>query len=95
MSYFYLQFKPYVSYRTPDISQGEFTAEDLFNEIYSEKIENDFKQNKLNAEGNSLEPSEEEKLTCTEAFNNARKVGSDLFSQDRPYPTREELLNLD
>lgn len=92
---FELQFQPYVSYRSPENSRSEFTARELFDYIYCDKIEEDFKNKKLDAEGNPLEPSEEEKLTAQEAFDRGRRTGSDLFTQDRPYPTRRERLGLD
>lgn len=89
---FYLQFLPYVSYRAVESSRIEFTARELFDYIYCDKIEDDFKNNKLDADGNPLEPSEDEKLTAQEAFDQGRRTGSDLFTQDRPYPTRDERL---
>ncbi|XP_075232811.1 mitochondrial ribosomal protein L41 [Lycorma delicatula] len=79
--------KPYVSYRVPDIVQPEFTPEQLFNAVYRDKIEKDFKEGKLDDNGNSLEPSEEEKLTPEEAKIKARQTGSDLFC---PRSKREE-----
>ncbi len=85
---FYLfQFQPYVSYRCNDVVHPEFTARDLFDAVYGDKIEKDFSEGKLDEDGNPLEPSDDEKLTATEAFNRARKTGTDLFTQDRPYPT--------
>ncbi|KAF7287196.1 mitochondrial ribosomal protein L41 [Rhynchophorus ferrugineus] len=73
------KFKPYVSYRTKEVVQSEFTAQDLFNVVYAPKIAKDFKEGKLDEQGNPLEPSPEEKQTPAEAFLNARKTGSDLF----------------
>ncbi|OQR79801.1 39S ribosomal protein L41 [Tropilaelaps mercedesae] len=73
------KLKPYVSYNVPDVVQSEFTAEDLFEAIYSEKIENDFREGKLDADGNPVEPSPEEKMTKEEAWANAKKTGADLF----------------
>lgn len=92
---FNLQLKPYVSYRSPENYRPEFTARELFDYIYCDKIEEDFKNKKLDAEGNPLEPSEEEKLTSQEAFDQGRRTGSDLFTQDRPYPNRRQRLGLD
>lgn len=74
-----LQLKPYVSYRTPDVVQSEFTPKDLFNAVYSEKIVNDFKNGKLTETGKPLEPSPEEQLTPEEAYIQARKTGTDIF----------------
>ncbi|XP_037949581.1 39S ribosomal protein L41, mitochondrial [Teleopsis dalmanni] len=73
------KFKPYVSYRAPDVVQSEFTSLDLFNAIYSQKIIDDFKDGKLNADGSSTKPSDAENLTATEAYTRARKTGSDIF----------------
>lgn len=46
----YLQLKPYVSYKVEEISQSEFTAEDLFNECYAKKIVADFKSGTIDVE---------------------------------------------
>ncbi|XP_063698808.1 large ribosomal subunit protein mL41 [Culicoides brevitarsis] len=73
------EFQPYVSYRTPDVTQSEFTSQDLFNAVYAKKIVEDFKANKLNEAGEPLEPSPEEKLTPDEAIVMARKTGSDFL----------------
>lgn len=73
------QFKPYVSYRAPDVTQSEFTSQDLFNAIYAKKIIKDFQTGKLNKNGEPLEPSEEEKLKKDEAWIKARQTGSDLI----------------
>ncbi|CAD7089505.1 unnamed protein product [Hermetia illucens] len=73
------KLKPYVSYKTPDIVQSEFTSLDLFNSVYAKKIVEDFNQGKLDSQGMPLEPSKEEKLTPEEAVQNARKTGSDIF----------------
>ncbi|XP_050299832.1 39S ribosomal protein L41, mitochondrial [Anthonomus grandis grandis] len=73
------ELKPYVSYRTPDIVQTEFTAEDLFNVVYAPKITKDFEEGKLDDNGNPLEPSLEEKLTPEEAKQKARQTGSDML----------------
>lgn len=73
------KFKPYVSYRAPDVTQTEFTTQDLFNAIYAEKIIKDYKEGKLDEYGEPIEPSEEEKLTSKEAWLRARKTGSDFL----------------
>nr|CAD7455131.1 unnamed protein product [Timema tahoe] len=77
------KLKPYVSYKAPDVVQSEFTAQDLFNVVYSKKFAEDFKQGKLDQDGNPLEPSSEESLTPQEAFVQARKTGSDLFAESK------------
>lgn len=80
---FGFQLKPYVSYRAPEVTQSEFTAKDLFNAVYRQKIVNDFKNKKLNDNGDPTEPSEEELLTPEQAKIKARQTGSDMFSQGR------------
>lgn len=75
------KLKPYVSYKCPDVVQSEFTSQDLFNAIYSEKIVEDFKQGQLKSDGTSEQPSDAELLTKEEAFQNARKTGSDIFKE--------------
>ena len=62
------ELKPYVSYRTKEIYQEPLTAKDLFNAIYGHKMLRDFKEEKLDENGCSLEPSEEEQLTPDEAW---------------------------
>ncbi|XP_013786140.1 39S ribosomal protein L41, mitochondrial-like [Limulus polyphemus] len=76
------ELKPYISYQAPDVTQGEFTARDLFNVIYSKKIIDDYEAGKLDNAGNPLAPSEEEKMTAEEAKIKARMTGSDIFSDD-------------
>lgn len=73
------KLKPYVSYKAPDVVQSEFTSLDLFNAVYSQKIIEDFKAAKLQADGNSMEPSPNEQLSADEALQRARKTGSDIF----------------
>lgn len=75
------ELKPYVSYRVPDVIQGEFKPQDLFYAVYSQKIAEDFKEGRLDKDGNSLQPSEEELLTAEEARNKANSVGADKFSE--------------
>jgi len=76
--------KPYVSHKTADIYQTEFTPENLFEAVYKSKIVRDFNENKLDEQGNPLEPSEMEKMTPEEAWILARKSGSDIFSERIP-----------
>ena len=45
----------------------------------------DFKENKLDAEGNSLEPNELEQLTPEQAESLALQTGSDIFTGGAPY----------
>jgi len=72
--------KPYVSYKTKEINQEELTSRDLFNVIYGSKIVQDFKEGKLDSEGNSREPSPLEQLSAEEALKMSRQTGSDIFS---------------
>ena len=77
--------KPYVSYATEEIYQEELTSRDLFNVIYGKKIIEDFKSNKLDKDGYSLEPNELEKLSPETAEMLAKKTGSDIFLGGVPY----------
>lgn len=71
--------KPYVSYKTPEVIQSEFTSEDLFMAIYSKKIVEDFKNGKLKEDGSPEEPSENELVDAKTAWIRARQTGSDIF----------------
>lgn len=73
------QLRPYVSYKAPEVIQSEYTSHDLFNAIYAQKIIDDFKNNLLNEDGNPIQPSKNEQLTVEQAWNQARKTGSDIF----------------
>lgn len=73
------QLKPYVSYKTSDVVQSEFTAQNLFDAVYGKKIIDDYNNGRLQADGNPKEPSAEERLTADEAWIRARKTGSDIF----------------
>lgn len=73
------KFKPYVSYRAPDVIQSEFTSQDLFNAIYAQKVIDDFKSGALEEDGSPKNPSPEEALEPEEAWVRARKTGSDIF----------------
>jgi large subunit ribosomal protein L41 len=78
------QLKPYVSYATKDIYQDELTSQDLFNAIYGPKIVADFKQGKLDENGNPIEPTSLEMMTPDEAYVKARQTGSDIFQGGEP-----------
>lgn len=71
--------KPYVSYKAVDVTQSEFTPQQLFDAVYSKKIVTDHKKGKLDVDGQPLEPSEEEKLQPEEAVARAKRTGSDIF----------------
>lgn len=73
------KLKPYVTYKTPEVVQSEFTSQDLFNAVYAKKIIDDFKNNKLDQKNNSMEPSNNEQRTPQESWDQARKTGSDIF----------------
>lgn len=75
--------KPYVSYRTADFTQSEFTAEDLFNAVYSNKVVEDWNKKQLNEDGTPKNPSEDEQLGPDEAYQRARKTGADIYG-DKP-----------
>ncbi|KAG5332328.1 RM41 protein, partial [Acromyrmex heyeri] len=76
--------KPYVSYRVGEIREPEFTAQDLFDVVYSKKIKEDFASGQLDENGEPLNPSEYEKLTPQQAKEQAEKTGCDLFSEKKP-----------
>jgi large subunit ribosomal protein L41 len=73
------KFKPYVTYKTPEVVQSKLTSQDLYNAVYAQKVIDDFKEDRLNEDGTSKQPTEEELLTPEEALNRARKTGSDIF----------------
>lgn len=73
------KLKPYVSYKTTEVTNSEFTSHELFNAIYAKKIIEDFKNDQLNEDGSSKEPSVHEEMTPDEAWTKARKTGSDIF----------------
>lgn len=75
------ELKPYVSYRATPFTQNEFTPEDLFNAVYSQKIVDDWNSKQLNADGSPKNPSEDERLTPEEAEIRARKTGADIFGE--------------
>ena len=75
------QLKPYVSYRCPEVIQEEFTARDLFNAVYSDKITADFERGALTETGQALEPSADEQLTPDQARRRARAVHSDIWEK--------------
>ena len=59
--------------------QDELTSKDLFDAVYASKIIKDFKQKKLDENGQPLEPSPEESMTPEVAWTLARQTGSDIF----------------
>ncbi|UYV81631.1 MRPL41 [Cordylochernes scorpioides] len=79
-----LELKPYVSYRTAEVIQSEFTSQDLFNAVYRPKIISDFNAGMLDEAGNPLEPSPKESLTAEQAEIQARQTGSDIFEVPMP-----------
>lgn len=69
------QLKPYVSYKAEDIETRPFTAKELFDHVYAEKIETDFKLD-----------SKEDYTVTGEEIDNARlkalQTGADLFEEN-------------
>ncbi|XP_043258079.1 39S ribosomal protein L41, mitochondrial [Colletes gigas] len=77
--------KPYVSYKCQGIKQRAFTAKDLFDLVYADKIEKDFKDGQLGPNGEPLNPSEYESMTPEEAAQKAEKTGTDIFTMKRKW----------
>ncbi|GJQ81512.1 hypothetical protein Trydic_g14665 [Trypoxylus dichotomus] len=73
------KLKPYVSYRTPDVVQSEFTPNDLFNVVYGPKIAKDFEEGLLNEDGSPKQPSAQEKMSKEEALLKAKQTGCDML----------------
>ena len=59
--------------------QPEWTSQELFYQIYGKKLLDDYENDRLDEDGNPLEPSEEENLTPDVALSRARQTGSDVF----------------
>ena len=59
--------------------QEPFTSQDLFNIVYGKKILSDYKEGKLDGQGQPLEPSPEESMTADEAEIKARQVSLQRF----------------
>ncbi|XP_011496993.1 PREDICTED: 39S ribosomal protein L41, mitochondrial [Ceratosolen solmsi marchali] len=74
------KLKPYISYKCENVSQSKFTAKDLFNAIYREKIIQDFNTKKLDVSGQPFNPSKEEQINIKEARKIASKPGSDIYT---------------
>ncbi|XP_064470438.1 large ribosomal subunit protein mL41-like [Ornithodoros turicata] len=74
------ELKPYVSYRAAEVTQGEFTARDLFDAIYSEKVSKAFEEGIEDEEAHARVLSEH--LTKEEAWKRAHQTGSDIFPAD-------------
>lgn len=69
------QLKPYVSYRTEELETRPFTAKELFDCVYADKIESDFQ----------LESKEDYTVTSEEidqARLKALQTGADLFEHN-------------
>ena len=54
--------------------QEELSSKDLFHAVYGKKILRDFKEGKLDDDGNSAEPSEDESMTRDEAWVSKRVI---------------------
>ncbi|OTF72852.1 39S ribosomal protein L41, mitochondrial-like protein [Euroglyphus maynei] len=72
------KLKPYVSYRTNEIHQSEFTAEDLFNSTYGAEIISKH-QEKETIPKSWIDYDEQ---SIIDAKNNALKTGADLFNHN-------------
>ena len=74
--------------------QPEWTSRDLFYQIYGKKLLDDYENDRLDEDGNPLEPSEEENLTPDVALSRARQTGSDAFEgcfeRSREWKTRRD-----
>lgn len=80
--------KPYVSYRVTDVKKREYTAKDLFNLVYADKIKKDFKEGQLSPDGEPLNPNDYEALTPEEARIRAEMTGTDIFQMDVERPKK-------
>lgn len=83
-----------MSYKVKNVVQSEYRAKDLFDAIYAPKILKDFKEGKLDENGNPLHPNEYESLTAEEAMIRARKTGSDFFDSDLQKRDKKEQENV-
>ena len=63
-----IPFFKYIGFSPSLCSQEELTSKDLFHAVYGKKILRDFKEGKLDEEGNPAEPSAEEGMTRDEAW---------------------------
>ncbi|CAH1796975.1 unnamed protein product, partial [Owenia fusiformis] len=63
------KLKPYVSWKTPDVVQGEFTPRNLFDACYSKQIIEDFRAGKITLEQLEKEAEEHNSISDTEALN--------------------------
>ena len=69
------KLKPYVSYRTQEVTQSELTAKHLFNLVYADDIVKKFKEGK----------ETEMKADRAEARIRAKQTGADLFEHNSCY----------
>ena len=53
-----LQLKPYVSYKAKEITQGPLTPKDIFNSVYAETVEDEFRRGKIKMEGDNIKLSD-------------------------------------
>lgn len=66
------ELKPYVSYRTEELSNEPFTAKNLFDSIYADKVKENFRENGTT----ELQLTEDD---INQARLKALQTGSDLF----------------
>ena len=50
--------KPYVSYKAKEITQGPLTPKDIFNSVYAETVEDEFRRGKIKMEGDNIKLSD-------------------------------------
>lgn len=66
--------KPYVSYKTNEVNTQPFTAKDLFDEVYAEKVEKSYREHKIETFDVPQEKIDESRLR-------AMQTGADLFEE--------------
>ncbi|KAL3202876.1 hypothetical protein MRX96_001237 [Rhipicephalus microplus] len=69
------KLRPYVSYRAPEVTQGPFTARDLFDAVYSEAVAKDFQEGQADKSIRHLDAQP----SADEARLGVRQTGSDIF----------------
>ncbi|RUS80764.1 hypothetical protein EGW08_011487 [Elysia chlorotica] len=52
------ELKPYVSYRAKEITQGPITPKDVFNSVYAETVEDDYRRGTIKVEGETIKLSD-------------------------------------
>ncbi|GFR72645.1 39S ribosomal protein L41, mitochondrial [Elysia marginata] len=52
------ELKPYVSYRAKEITQGPLTPKDIFNSVYAETVEGEYRSGSIKVEEDSIKLSD-------------------------------------